>query len=161
MSESKLQELTKHLIDAQYQGRKLALPTQFSAWIEGGRIETASKNINGNGLLAARFYYSGVVSINPCSAPVELIAAFVSFWLQENGGKYDSNDAEFSADINDDSSVEMELTIETFSEDIELVECPTGAFTLNNKRYDFGENSLWIAESFTLISEVTTEVIAE
>jgi hypothetical protein len=150
MSESKLQKLAKHLIDTEYQGRKLALPAQFNAHIEGGRIETANKRINGTGLLAARFYYSGVISINPCAAPVELIAAFVSFWLQENAGDDDSHEAEFSADINDDESVEMELTIETFSENIELVECATGAFTLNNKRYDFGEQSLWIAESFTI-----------
>jgi len=157
MNESKLQQLTKHLINVEYQGRKLALPEQFSAWIEGGRIETASKRINGNGLIAARFYYSGVISINPCAAPVELMAVYISLWLQEHGGNHDSNEAEFSADINDDNSSEIEFTIKTFSEDIELVECVTGAFLLNDKRYDFGENCLWIAESFTLNTEVNTE----
>jgi hypothetical protein len=151
---SKLQRLVAHLINAEYQGRKLALATQFDAWIEGGRIEPASKVMNGTGLLAARFYYSGVISINPCNAPVELIVAFVSFWLQEYAETYDSDDVEFSVDVLDDDSTEIELTIETFSENIELIESPKGPFEINNKRYDFGKQSLWIAEAFTLSSEI-------
>jgi hypothetical protein len=158
---SKLKRLTAHLIDAEYQGRKLAKPAQFYAWIEGGRIVPASKKINGTGLLAARFYYSGVISINPCSAPAELIAAYVSFWLQENTDKDDSSEVEFSVDPNDDKSFEIELTIETFSEDIRLVETLDGPFELGGKKYDFGEQSLWIAESFTLSSEVKGKVPSE
>jgi hypothetical protein len=153
-NQSKLQRLVAHLIDAQYKGRKLALPRQFDAWIEGGRIEPASKRINGSGILAARFYYSGVISINPCNAPAELITAFVSFWLQENAEKNDSSDVEFSVDVLDDESVEVELTIETFSEDIELIEAVDGPFLLEGKKYDFGEQSLWIAEAFTLTGEI-------
>lgn len=154
MSQSKLQQLVKYLIDATYQGRKLALSTQFDAHIEGGRIEPRSKRINGNGLLAASFYYSGVISINPCMAPPELIAAFVSFWLHEHGENDDSSDVEFSCDVNDDDTNDIELTIETFAEDIALIECPNGPFTLDGKHYDFGEQSLWIAESFELNPEV-------
>ncbi len=154
MSESKLQKLVKHLIDFTYQGKKLALPTQFDAWIEGGKITPASKRINGNGLIAARFSYSGVISINPCAAPVELISAAVSFYLQEHGGKHDSCDVEFSSDINDDHSCDVELTIEQFTEDIELIENPSGAFELGGKKYDFGSPSLWIAETFTLTAQV-------
>ena len=156
-SQSKLQRLTAYLIDAKYQDRKLALPTQFDAWIEGGRIEPASKRINGTGILAARFYYSGVISINPCNAPAELICAFVSFWLQEHAEKEDSSEVEFSADMLEDNSVEVELTIETFSEDIELIEQVDGPFLLNGKHYDFGEQSLWIAETFTLTGEVAQQ----
>jgi hypothetical protein len=153
-SQSKLQRLTAYLIDARYQERKLALPTQFDAWIEGGRIEPASKRINTTGILAARFYYSGVISINPCNAPAELICAFVSFWLQEHAEKDDSSEVEFSVDTLEDNSVEVELTIENFSEDIELVENNEGPFLLNGKHYDFGEQSLWIAEIFTLTSDI-------
>lgn len=153
-SESKLQKLVKHLIDAQYQGKILALPKQFDAWIEGGKIVPASKKIHGNGLIAARFSYSGVISINPCAAPVELICAFVSFYLQENAENYDSNEVEFSSDINDDSSCDVELTIEKFEEDIELIESPSGVFVLGGKRYGFGKQSLWIAETFSLTTEV-------
>lgn len=156
MSQSKLQQLTKYLIDARYQGHKLAHASQFDSWIEGGRIETASTKKNGNGLLAARLYYSGVISINPCNAPPELIAAFVSFWLQEHGGKYDSTEAEFSSDINDDNSADVELSIEQFYEEIELIEKENGSFVLNNTTYDFGEQNLWIAEHFTLNAEVKT-----
>lgn len=154
MSQSKLQQLTEYLINARYQGHKLAHASQFDSWIEGGRIETASTKTNNNGLIAARFYYSGVISINPCSAPPALIAAFVSFWIQEHGSKYDSQEAEFSADINDDNSADVELTIEQFYEEIELIEKENGTFILNNKAYDFGEQSLWIAEQFTLNAEV-------
>ena len=111
--------------------------------------------INGNGLLAARFYYSGVISINPCAAPAALICAFASFWLQNNGGRFDSTDIEFSADVNDDNSNEVELTIEQLCEDIELIQTPNGPFELNGNRYDFGEQSLWIAEAFTLHGEVS------
>lgn len=156
MSASKLQQLVKHLIDAEYHGKKLALPGQFDAWIEGGRIEPSSKKVNGTGLLAARFYYSGVISISPCNAPAELITAFVSFWLQEHAGTHDSTDVEFSADgIND--GIEVELTVEKFSEDIELIENSKGPFVLNGKHYDFGEQSLWIAESFTLSGEIAQQ----
>ena len=156
-NQSKLQKLVAHLINAQYQGKKLALPGQFDAWIEGGKITPASKKINGNGLIAARFSYSGVISINPCAAPVELICAFVSFYLQENSEKYDSNEAEFSSDINDDNSNDIEITIENFEEDIELIESPTGVFVLNGNSYDFGEQSLWIAETFRLNSQVISK----
>lgn len=154
-SQSKLQRLTAFLIDARYQERKLALPTQFDAWIEGGKIEPSSKRINGTGILAARFYYSGVISINPCNAPAELICTFVSFWLQEHAEKDDSSEVEFSVDTLEDNSIEVELTIETFSEDIELIETVDGPFLLNGKYYSFGEQSLWIAEAFTLSSEIT------
>jgi hypothetical protein len=155
-SESKLQKLVKHLIDAQYQGKILALPKQFDAWIEGGKIIPASKKINGNGLIAARFSYSGVIGINPCAAPVELICAFASFYLQENASEYDSTEVEFSSDINDDNSCDVELTIEKFEEDIELIENPSGVFVLDGKRYDFGKQSLWIAETFSLTTEITS-----
>ena len=156
MAESKLQKLVKHLIDAEYQGRKLALPDQFSAWIEGGKISPSSKRLNNGGLIAARFSYSGVISINPCAAPVELLCAMVSFYLQENADRNDSIDVEFSNDINDDNSNDVELTIELFSEDIELIESQTGPFKLNDKQYDFGESSLWIAETFTLSANVVS-----
>lgn len=155
MSQSKIATLKQHLASAEYQGHKLALDTQFDSWIEGGRIEPSSKTINGNGLLAARFYYSGVISINPCFAPAALICAFASFWLQNNGGRYDSPDIEFSADVNDDNSNEVELTIEKLCEDIELVQTPNGPFELNGSRYDFGEQSLWIAEAFILEGHVS------
>ena len=89
MSQSKIAKLKQHLVSAVYQGHKLALETQFDCWIEGGRIEPSSKTVNGNGLLAARFYYSGVISINPCAAPAALICAFASFWLQNNGGRFE------------------------------------------------------------------------
>ena len=154
MSESKLQKLVKHLINFTYQGKKLALPAQFDAWIEGGKITPASKRTNSNGLIAARFSYSGVISINPCAAPVELLCAAVCFYLQENSGKHDSTEVEFSSDINDDNSCDVELTIEKFEEDIELVESPNGVFVLGGKRYDFGKSSLWIAETFSLSTEV-------
>ena len=154
MSESKLQKLVKHLIDAKYQGRKLALPKQFDAWIEGGKITPASKHVASNGLIAARFSYSGVISINPCAAPVELICVFISLYLQEHAGKNDSTEVEFSSDINDDGSCDVELTIEKFEEDIALIEDPSGVFVLDGKHYDFGEQSLWIAETFTLTTEV-------
>jgi len=153
-SQSKLQKLTEFLIDAKYQGHKLAHAQQFDSWIEGGRIETASTKVNGNGLIAARFYYSGVISINPCNAPAQLIAIWISFWLQKNGGNYDSSDVEFSSDINDDNSFDIELTIEQFFEEVELIEKENGPFVLNNKAYDLGEQSLWIAEQFTLNAEV-------
>ncbi|PHI38334.1 hypothetical protein CBQ28_04435 [Pseudoalteromonas sp. GCY] len=155
MSQSKIAKLKQHLVSAVYQGHKLALETQFDCWIEGGRIEPSSKTVNGNGLLAARFYYSGVISINPCAAPAALICAFASFWLQTNGGKYDSTGIEFSADVNDYNSNEVELTIEQLCEDIELIQTDNGPFELNGKRYDFGEQSLWIAEAFTLNGEVS------
>lgn len=155
-SESKLQKLVKHLIDAQYQGKILALPKQFDAWIEGGKITPCSKTKNSNGLIAARFSYSGVISINPCAAPVELICAFVSFYLQEHAENYDSTEVEFSSDINDDDSCDVELTIEKFEEEIELIESPSGVFVLNGKRYDFGKQSLWIAETFSITTEVTS-----
>jgi len=151
---SKLERLVKYLIDVEYQGKKLALATQFDAWIEGGRIVPSGKRVNSNGLIGGRFYYSAVISINPCSAPIELICAFVSFWLQANGSIDDSSEVEFSSDKNDDNSNDIELTIETFVEDIELIEKPNGPFILNNKNYDFGEQSLWIAETFTLIEQV-------
>jgi len=154
MSINKLQQLTKHLIDAQYNGRKLALPSQFDAHIEGGRIEPRSKNINGNGLIAASFYYSAVININPCAAPAELIAAYASFWMHEHSEKEDSSDIEFSCDINDDDTFDIELTIETFAENIELIEKANGPFSLSGKCYDFGEQSLWIAESFELNVQV-------
>jgi len=154
MSESKLQKLVKHLINFTYQGKKLALPAQFDAWIEGGKITPASKRTNSNGLIAARFSYSGVISINPCAAPVELLCAAVSFYLQEHSEKHDSTDVEFSSDINDDNSCDVELTIELFNEDIVLIESPNGAFELNGKHYDFGQPSLWIAETFTLTTDV-------
>ena len=147
--------LKQHLVSAVYQGHKLALDTQFDSWIEGGRIEPCSKTINGNGLLAARFYYSGVISINPCSAPAALICAFASFWLQNNGGKYDSRDLEFSADVNDDNSNEVELMIEQLCEEIELVQTDNGPFELDGIRYDFGEQSVWIAEEFTLLGQIS------
>ncbi|WP_405127952.1 phage tail protein [Pseudoalteromonas sp. PB2-1] len=155
MSQSKIAMLKQHLVSAVYQGHKLALDTQFDSWIEGGRIEPCSKTINGNGLLAARFYYSGVISINPCSAPAALICAFASFWLQNNGGKYDSRDIEFSADVNDDNSNEVELMIEQLSEEIELVQTDNGPFELDGTRYDFGEQSVWIAEEFTLLGQIS------
>lgn len=122
MSQSKLQKLTAYLIDARYQGRKLAEPAQFVAQIEGGRIEPASKKINSTGILAARFYYSGVISISPCYAPAELISAYISFWLQEHADKHDSSEVEFNVDQIDDKAKEVELVIEIFNEDIELVE---------------------------------------
>ncbi|MEZ7277230.1 phage tail protein [Pseudoalteromonas sp. 68 DY56-GL68] len=155
MSQSKIAMLKQHLVSAVYQGHKLALDTQFDSWIEGGRIEPCSKTINGNGLLAARFYYSGVISINPCSAPAALICAFASFWLQNNGGKYDSRDLEFSADVNDDNSNEVELMIEQLCEEIELVQTENGPFELDGIRYDFGEQSVWIAEEFTLLGQIS------
>ncbi len=155
MSQSKIAMLKQHLVSAVYQGHKLALDTQFDSWIEGGRIEPCSKTINGNGLLAARFYYSGVISINPCSAPAALICAFASFWLQNNGGKYDSRDIEFSADVNDDNSNEVELMIEQLCEEIELVQTENGSFELDGIRYDFGEQSVWIAEEFTLLGQIS------
>ena len=155
MSQSKIAMLKQHLVSAVYQGHKLALDTQFDSWIEGGRIEPCSKTINGNGLLAARFYYSGVISINPCSAPAALICAFASFWLQNNGGKYDSRDIEFSADVNDDNSNEVELMIEQLCEEIELVQTDNGPFELDGIRYDFGEQSVWIAEEFTLLGQIS------
>lgn len=161
MSLSKLQRLTAALIDANYQGYKLALPGEFDTWIEGGKIEPASKRVKGTGLIAARFYYSGVISISPCAAPAQLIAAYVSFWLQANGGQHDSGDVEFSVDVLDDDSAEVELTIEKFAEDIELIESSSGPFELNGKKYDFGEQSLWIAESFTLAAEVNKDVTPE
>lgn len=158
LSQNKLQRLVSYLIDATYKGRKLAHAGQFDSWIEGGRIEPASKQINGAGLLAARFYYSGVISINPCSAPAELISTYVSFWLMNNAQREDSNDVEFSSDMNDDNSIELELTIDRFVEDIELVESATGAFELmfqgELKRFDFGQQSLWIAEEFTLDGQI-------
>lgn len=158
MSQNKLQRLVTHLIDANYKGRKLAHAGQFDSWIEGGRIEPSCKQINGTGLLAARFYYSGVISINPCNAPAELISTYVSFWLMNNAQRDDSNDVEFSSDMNDDSSIELELTIERFSEDIELIENENGAFELmfqgELKRFDFGQPSLWIAEEFTLDGQI-------
>ncbi|TMO02924.1 phage tail protein [Pseudoalteromonas sp. S558] len=155
MSQSKIEQLKQHLVSVEYQGHKLALNTQFDSWIEGGRIEPSSKTINGNGLLAARFYYSGVISINPCSAPAALICAFAGFWLQNNGGRYDSTDIEFSADVNDDNSNEVELTINQLCEDIELIQTDNGPFELNGLRYDFGEQSLWIAEEFILQGQVS------
>ncbi|MBH0074646.1 phage tail protein [Pseudoalteromonas sp. SWYJ118] len=155
MSKSKIEKLKQHLVSVEYQGRKLALNTQFDSWIEGGRIEPSSKTMNGNGLLAARFYYSGVISINPCFAPAALICAFASFWLQNNGGRYDSTDIEFSADVNDDNSNEVELTINQLCEDIELIQTDNGPFELNGNRYDFGEQSLWVAESFLLQGTVS------
>ncbi|WOC25862.1 phage tail protein [Pseudoalteromonas sp. N1230-9] len=155
MSQSKIAMLKQHLVSVVYQGHKLALDTQFDSWIEGGRIEPCSKTINGNGLLAARFYYSGVISINPCSAPAALICAFASFWLQNNGGKYDSHDIEFSADVNDDNSNEVELMIEQLCEEIELVQTDNGPFELDGIRYDFGEQSVWIAEEFTLLGQIS------
>ena len=150
MSQSKIAKLKAHLQSAQYQGHLFALPEQFDCWIEGGVIEPSSKRINGNGILAARFTYSGVISINPCSAPAPLICAFASLWLQNNGSKDDSDSIEFSSDLNDDNSNEVELQIEALSEDVLLVEAPSGPFELNGVRYDFGEQSLWIAEMFTL-----------
>lgn len=155
MSKSKIEQLKQHLASVEYQGHKLALNTQFDSWIEGGRIEPSSKTMNGNGLLAARFYYSGVISINPCFAPAALICAFASFWLQNNGGRYDSTDIEFSADVNDDNSNEVELTISQLCEDIELIQTDNGPFELNGNRYDFGEQSLWVAESFLLQGTVS------
>ncbi|ATG57921.1 MULTISPECIES: phage tail protein [Pseudoalteromonas] len=155
MSQSKIEQLKQHLASVEYQGHKLALNTQFDSWIEGGRIEPSSKTMNGNGLLAARFYYSGVISINPCFAPAALICAFASFWLQNNGGRYDSTDIEFSADVNDDNSNEVELTINQLCEDIELIQTDSGPFELNGNRYDFGEQSLWVAESFLLQGTVS------
>ncbi|MBD1582794.1 phage tail protein [Pseudoalteromonas sp. S16_S37] len=155
MSQSKIAKLKAHLQSAQYQGHLLALPEQFDCWIEGGRIEPSSKTVNGNGLLAARFYYSGVISINPCAAPAALICAFASFWLQNNGGRNDSKDIEFSADVNDDSSNEVELTITQLCEDIELIQTNNGPFELNGIRYDFGEQSIWIAELFTLGADIS------
>ena len=154
---SKIERLVKYLIDAEYKGRKLALATQFDAWIEGGRIVPSGKRINSNGLIGGRFYYSAAISINPCSAPVELICAFVSFWLQEHGDTEDSSEVEFSSDKNDDNSSDIELTIETFVEDIELIEKANGPFVLNNKCYDFGKQSLWIAETFTLTEQVIAD----
>ncbi|WP_440056124.1 phage tail protein [Pseudoalteromonas sp. T1lg65] len=155
MSASKIEQLKQHLQSALYQGRMLAKPEQFDCWIEGGRIEPSSKTIHGNGLLAARFYYSGVISINPCAAPAALICAFASIWLQKNGGKYDSSDIEFSADVNDDNTNEVELTIDQLCENIELTQSDNGPFELNGIRYDFGDQSLWIAEAFTLHGEVS------
>lgn len=158
MSQNKLQRLVSYLIDATYKGRKLARAGEFDCWIEGGRIEPASKHINGSGLLAARFYYGAVISINPCNAPAELISTYVSFWLMNNAEREDSKDVEFSSDLNDDNSVELELTIEKFVEDIELIEDANGAFELmfqgELKRFDFGAQSLWIAEEFTLAGQV-------
>jgi len=157
MSKSKLQLLMMHLIDAEYQGRKLAKPAQFDSWIEGGRIVPSSKRIEGNGLLAARFYYSGVISISPCYCPVELLVAYVSFWLQNNASNDDSDEVEFSSDSLDDNASEVEITIEQFCEDIELVESKTGPFKLGGVHYDFGKSSLWIAESFKLTGEIVNE----
>ncbi|MDO6426232.1 phage tail protein [Thalassotalea sp. 1_MG-2023] len=154
---NKLQRLVAHLTTAQYQGRLLAKPGEFDAWIEGGEIEPSSKKINGNGIIAARINYSGVISINPCAAPAELIATYVSFWLQENGEKHESDTVEFSVDKLDDNSVELELTIENISEEIQLIESSTGPFVLNDKKYDFGESSLWIAETFTLTGEIDND----
>jgi|GEM_PF-1357185 len=154
MSQSKIALLTKYLIDAQYQGKKLALDTQFKTSVEQGVIIPASKKINGNGLLAARLYYSSVISIDPCFAPVELISAYVSFWLQNNGTGDDSQNAEFSSTINDDNSYEIEIAIATFEETIELIEVEGGPFELGGKAYDFGDQSLWIAEQFVLTGSV-------
>ena len=154
MSQSKIAKLTKYLMDARYQGRKLANDTEFKVYVEQGVIIPASKKINGNGLLAARLYYSSVISIDPCFAPAELISAYVSFWLQNNGEGEDSQSAEFSSTVNDDNSFEIEISIATFEEKIELIESADGPFELDEKRYDFGEQSLWIAEAFTLSGDV-------
>lgn len=154
MSQSKIEQLKQHLQSAVYKGHKLALPEQFDCWIEGGNIEPSSKKINSNGIIAAHFSYSGVISINPCAAPAALICAFASFWLQNNGTRHDSGNIEFSADVNDDNSNEVELTIEQLTEDIELVKVDNGPFELNGVRYDFGQQSLWIAELFTLTAKV-------
>ncbi|TQF70490.1 phage tail protein [Pseudoalteromonas luteoviolacea] len=154
MSMSKLDKLKRFLIDANYKGHKLALPEQFDARIEEGVINPSSKQINGNGLLAARLYYSSIISIDPCYAPVELVSAYVSFWLQNNAEGDDSESAEFNCSINDDNSNEIEIVIGTFEEEIELVEVANGPFELGGKSYDFGEQSLWIAEKFTLAGEV-------
>ncbi|WP_018692515.1 phage tail protein [Algicola sagamiensis] len=158
MSQNKLQHLTSYLMQSQYKGRLLAKPGEFDAWIEGGRITPCSKKSQGNGLIAARFYYSGVISIAPCFAPAELVAVMVSFWLQVHASRDDSPDVEFSADLHDDNSVELELTISQFSEDIELVMDDHGPFVLDETRYDFGEQSLWIAEQFELIGTIDDHV---
>ncbi|WP_299002321.1 phage tail protein [uncultured Shewanella sp.] len=151
---SKLTELTRYLIDANYKGHKLAHANQFDSWIEGGAIKPASKRINGTGLLAARFTYAGVISINPCAAPAALICTYISFWLQQNAGKYDAEIIGFSADLNDDNTSDIEITIENFQEDIELIEQTDGPFLFGDKHYDFGEQSMWIAEAFLLESQV-------
>jgi len=154
MSMSKLDKLKQHLINANYNGHKLALPEQFEARIEEGIIAPASKQINGSGLLAARLYYSSVISIDPCYAPVELVSAYVSFWLQNNAEGDDSQSAEFNCSVNDDNSNEIEIVIGTFEEELELVEVANGPFELDGKSYDFGEQSLWIAEKLTVTGEV-------
>ncbi|MCL1123307.1 phage tail protein [Shewanella surugensis] len=151
---SKLTELTGYLMEANYKGHKLAHASQFDSWIEGGSIDPASKRINGTGLLVARFTYAGVISINPCAAPAALICTYISFWVQQNTGKYDAKKIEFSADINDDNSSDIEITIEDFQENIELIEQADGPFLFGDKHYDFGEQSMWIAEAFLLESQV-------
>lgn len=152
--------MAQHLIDVRYQGRMLAEPGHFDWFIEGGRIEPMSKPIGSNGFLAARFIYSGVISINPCSAPEQLIVAFCSFYLMNNAGVHDSKAVEFSNDLNDDNSADIELTIEQFVEDVELVESENGPFELNwqgqSKKFDFGESSLWMAEAISVNAQVET-----
>lgn len=154
MSKPKIQALRDFLVDANYRGHRLANAAQIDYWIEGGKVEPAAKRVNGNGLIAARFIYSGVISINPCFAPAALICVYASNWVQNNTGKQDECSIEFSADANDDNSNEVELVVGPFCEDIELVQAEGGPFVFGGVQYDFGDQSLWIAEQFTLLGQV-------
>lgn len=159
MSQNKLQRLAKHLIDARYQGRKLAHAEQFDCFIEGGRIEPENRVLNANRqILGATIHYSGTISINPCYAPAELVATYVSFWLQNNADKNDSVDAEFTWDKTENGENEIEITIEHFSDEITLVESDTGPFELNGKTYALGEASTWVANNFVIDVDICREI---
>ncbi|KZN61552.1 phage tail protein [Pseudoalteromonas luteoviolacea] len=151
---SKLEQLNDFLQSAQYQGRLIANPEAFDYWTEGGRVEPCSKRIDGDGIVAARFVYQGTISINPCYAPSALVSTFVACWMQEHCSRCDSENFEFSNDMNDDNSSDFELTIAELHEDIELVLTENGPFVIGKQKYDFGESSLWIAEQFALDAQV-------
>ena len=154
MNQSKIEQLKQHLKSAVYKGHKLALPEQFDSNIETGIIIPASKIINGNGILAARLTYRGIISIDPCLAPPILVCAYVSFWLQNNATEQDANAFEFNVERIDNTANEIEIVIDAFSEDITLIESEQGAFDLMNQRYDFGEQSLWVADHFELEGQI-------
>ncbi|WP_226648146.1 phage tail protein [Microbulbifer variabilis] len=131
MAGKKLQAITAHLLSA-----NLVAETKLDAWMENGRLASASKNL-GNGIRVSRAEYDAVILLEEYRGDSALLFALVTTWLMEHDkdrDKYQLAEPEIEVTPIDKNLVDVEITIR-FLENVDLVPDDNGPITYQGQRY--------------------------
>jgi hypothetical protein len=140
-------QLFLSLQDHLRQSRAARSPHQIDGHISAGEFEPTLKH-SASGHLVARFDYTCLIFIEQYKEDARYLIALVSLWLKDatNGDSLQSTQHPQIEIDPDGNSVDVVIRM-GFSEDVFLIESPTGLIEFDGRKWGFGDDATAIAET--------------